>query len=93
MWLGNRALTNKPTCDPALNLVMASVTYDVDQFLGDNVGDVMAHTDMSPTFTTKSFATNFKVKGESSENFQVFKVSASSYCFSMSLIETICLKE
>ena len=52
--LGRLALTRQLTCDPTPNPVMALVTFDIGQFLGDNVGIVMTHSDTSLTFPTKN---------------------------------------
>ena len=42
-----------PTCDPAMNSVTVSATFDIGRFLADNVGVVPTCADMSPTFPTK----------------------------------------
>jgi len=42
-----------PTCDPAMNSVTASATFDVGRFIADNVDVAPTHPDMSPTFPTK----------------------------------------
>ena len=41
------------THDPAMNSVTALATFDVSQFLADDVGVVPTRPDMSPTFPTK----------------------------------------
>jgi hypothetical protein len=41
------------THDPAMNSVIALATFDVSQFLADNVGIMLTWPDTSPTFPTK----------------------------------------
>ncbi len=52
MLLGSHAVTNQPTCDQAMNPVMASAMFDIAQFTAD-ISIVLTRADMSPTFPTK----------------------------------------
>ena len=51
--------SGSPTRDPAMNSVIALATFDVCQFLADNVGVVLTCPDMSPTFPTKTYPNVF----------------------------------
>ncbi len=53
IWLGSLALTCQPTHDPAPNPVTVLATFDIGQFLVDNVSIMVICTNMSLTFPTK----------------------------------------
>ncbi len=55
-------MTHQLTRDPAMNLVTASVTFNMGRFLADNVGIVVTHADMLPTFPTKPTGKNWRTQ-------------------------------
>ena len=57
--LGSHAVTHQLTSDPALNLVTALATFDIGQFLANNVVIMETNADMLPTFPTKKPGKNF----------------------------------
>ena len=53
MCLGSHVLTHQPTWDPAMNPVMALATFDISQFLADNVGVMVTCAKMLLTCPAK----------------------------------------